>query len=393
MIKNSVKDIEVTGKTVLVRVDFNVPMRGKLIADDSRILAALPTLRLLRSRSAKTVICSHFGRPGGRVVQEMRLSVARTHLSHLLGTEVRDAGGPTGDKPREVILGLKNGEFAMLENLRFDPGEELNGTEFSKYLATLADVFINDAFGTAHRAHASTVGVAAHLPTAAGLLMERELLMLGKALGENNAQQPVVAIIGGAKVTDKIQILRHLSGKVDTILIGGGMIAAFCVASGHSGGAVAVTDKDLLAARGVIESGNAELILPSDVITATEFEQDSPASIKNYSSIPAEELIMDIGPNTSRTFSKIIASAKTLIWNGPMGVFEWSAFASGSKTVANAIASNRHATSVIGGGSTAQVVGSLGLSAQISHVSTGGGASLEFLEGKLLPGVVALDNA
>ena len=393
MIKNSVNDIEVRGKTALVRVDFNVPMRGKLIADDSRIRAALPTLRLLRNRSAKTIICSHFGRPGGRVVEEMRLSIARTRLSDLLGVEVRDAGGPNGDKPREVILGLKDGEFAMLENLRFDPGEESNGTAFSKYLATLADIFINDAFGTAHRAHASTVGVAAHLPSVTGLLMERELFMLGKALGENNAQKPVVAIIGGAKVTDKIQILRHLSDKVNTILVGGGMIAAFCVASGHSGGAATTADEDVLAAQSVIESGKAALVLPSDVITATEFDQDSPALTRSYSSIPAGDLILDIGPDASRTFSKIIAAAETLIWNGPMGVFEWPAFASGSRAVANAIASNKHATSVIGGGSTAEVVGSLGLDAEINHVSTGGGASLEFLEGRLLPGVAALDNA
>lgn len=391
MNKRSIQGVDVNGKTVLVRVDFNVPTRNGAISDDSRIRAALPTLNLLREGGAKVVVCSHFGRPKGQVVEDMRLGIVRERLSELLDAPVADAGGPNGGRPANVISGLSSGEFALLENLRFESGEETNDEDFSKHLASLADVYVNDAFGAAHRAHASTVGVAAHLPAYAGLLMQRELEMLGRSLeGSTGA---TIAIVGGAKVADKIQVLRHLSAKVDTILVGGGMVAAFYVAQGRSGGAVHVSDEDKAAAQGLLETGGAYVVLPADVITAPEFNENSPATVYESNEVPLDGLILDIGPRSAAEYARIIGIADTIIWNGPMGVFEWPEFAKGSVAVANAVADNKKATSVIGGGSTAEIVGSLGLVDKITHVSTGGGASLEFLEGKILPGVAALDDA
>ena len=390
MNKRSIRDVDVDGKSVLVRVDFNVPTRNGVISDDSRIKAVLPTLNLLKDSGAKTVICSHFGRPKGQVVETLRLSPVQARLSELLGVEVRDAAGPNGNEPAQVISQLSSGEFALLENLRFEPGEEANDAEFSKHLASLADIYVNDAFGAAHRAHASTAGIADHLPAYTGLLMERELEMLGNSLDSSTG--PTVAIVGGAKVSDKIRVLRHLAEKVDTILIGGGMVAAFFKAQGHSGGAASVSEDDVAAARKLLDSGGANVVLPADVVTAPEFQQDPPASVHDAPDVPDAELILDIGPRASKEYARIISLVSTIIWNGPMGVFECAEFANGSVSIANAVAANKKATSVIGGGSTAEIVGSLGLVEQISHVSTGGGASLEFLEGKVLPGVAALDD-
>jgi len=390
MNKRSIKNVDVTGKTVLVRVDFNVPTRDGVISDDSRIRAALPTINLLRDKGARIVIGSHSGRPKGQVVEDMRLGVVRERLAELLGTEVINAGGPNGPEPMSAVSGLKPGGVALLENLRFESGEEANDEDFSKHLASLADIYVNDAFGAAHRAHASTAGVAAYLPAYAGLLMERELEMLGRSL--DGSKGATVAIVGGAKVADKIQVLLHLATKVDTILVGGGMVAAFYAAQGKSAGAAEVTDEDVAAAKRLLNSGGANVILPADVVTAPEFNEHAPATICEASEVPPEGLILDIGPRSSKEYSRIIGIADTIIWNGPMGVFEWSEFAKGSKAIANAVAANKKATSVIGGGSTAEVVGSLGLVDQITHVSTGGGASLEFLEGKILPGVAALDD-
>lgn len=391
MNKRSIQGVDVKGKTVLVRVDFNVPTRNGVISDDSRIRAALPTLNLLRDGGAKVVVCSHFGRPKGQVVEDMRLGIVRERLSELLGTPVADAEGPNTDRAASVLSGLGTGSFALLENLRFDAGEEANDEDFSKHLASLADLYVNDAFGAAHRAHASTAGVAAHLPAYAGLLMERELEMLGQSLeGSTGAR---IAIVGGAKVADKIQVLRHLSAKVDTILVGGGMVAAFYVAQGRSGGAVEVSDEDKAAAKGLLESGGANVVLPADVITAPEFNENSPATVCGSDEVPLDSLILDIGPRSATEYARIIGIADTIIWNGPMGVFEWSEFAKGSVAVANAVADNKKTISVIGGGSTAEIVGSLGLVDKMTHVSTGGGASLEFLEGKILPGVAVLDDA
>ena len=390
MNKRTIRDVNVNGKTVLVRVDFNVPMRGSVISDDSRIKAALPTLKLLENEGAKVVVCSHFGRPKGQVVEEMRLAPVRERLSELLNTSVKDAGGPSGDQPSKVISLLSAGEFALLENLRFDPGEEANEPEFSKYLASLADIYVNDSFGAAHRAHASTAGVAAYLPAYAGFLMEREIEMLGSSLeGSTGA---TIAIIGGTKVADKIQVLQHLAKNVDIILVGGGMVAAFYVAQGQSGGAAVITKENASAANGLLESGGANVVLPADVVTAPEFDETSPPMVCESTEVPMDGLILDIGPRSSKEYSRIISLADTIIWNGPMGVFEWPEFAKGSTAIAKAVAANKKATSVIGGGSTAEVVGSLNLVDQITHVSTGGGASLEFLEGKVLPGIAALDD-
>jgi phosphoglycerate kinase len=391
MNKRSIQGVDVNGKTVLVRVDFNVPTRNGAISDDSRIRAALPTLNLLREGGATVVVCSHFGRPKGQVVEDMRLGIVRERLSELLGAPVADAAGPNGGRSASVISGLSSGEFALLENLRFDTGEETNDEDFSKHLASLADLYVNDAFGAAHRAHASTAGVAGHLPAYAGLLMERELEMLGRSL--EGSRGATIAIVGGAKVADKIQVLRHLSAKVDTILVGGGMVAAFYVAQGRSGGAVDVSHEDKAAAQGLLKTGGAYVVLPADVITALEFNENSPATVYDSNEVPLDGLILDIGPRSAAEYARIIGIADTIIWNGPMGVFEWPEFAKGSIAVANAVADNEKATSVIGGGSTAEIVGSLGLVDKITHVSTGGGASLEFLEGKILPGVAALDDA
>ena len=391
MNKRSIKDAEFSGKTVLVRVDFNVPARDGVISEDSRIKAALPTLTLLKDGGAKIVICSHFGRPEGQIVDDLRLATVRKRLSELLGVDVINAGGPNSAETQQICSRLQPGEFALLENLRFDPGEEANDPEFSKYLSSLADIFVNDAFGAAHRAHASTAGVAAHLPAFAGLLMERELEMLGSSL--ENSKGSTVAVVGGAKVADKIQVLRHLSEKVDTILVGGGMVAAFYVAKGDSGGAATVSTEDVSAAKSLLSSTGAYVVLPADVVTAPEFDENSLATIHDSTDVPADELILDIGPRSSTEYARIISLVDTIIWNGPMGVFEWPAFAKGSVAIAKAVAENTKATSVIGGGSTAEIVGSLDLVDKITHVSTGGGASLEFLEGKILPGVAALDDS
>ena len=391
MNKRSIRHVEFDGKTVLVRVDFNVPKRGEVISDDSRIRAALPTLSLLSRGGAKVVICSHFGRPAGQVIEEMSLQPVRKRLSEILNKPILDAGGPTGKQPSKIVSQLGPGEFALLENLRFESGEEENDEHFSKYLASLADLYVNDAFGAAHRAHASTTGVAKYIPAYAGLLMEREIAMLSRSLeGSTGA---TVAIIGGAKVSDKIQVLRHLSKKVDTILIGGGMVSAFYMAQKKSGGATIVTDTDLTAAEHLLNAGGAEVVLPSDVLAAAEFSKYSPATLWESNDVPDDGLILDIGPRTSKNYAQIISLAKRIIWNGPMGVFEWPTFSNGTVAIANAVASNKNATSVIGGGSTAEVVSSLDLVGKITHVSTGGGASLEFLEGKTLPGVAALDDA
>lgn len=386
----SVKDANVAGKTVFVRVDFNVPMRDGKISDDSRIRAALPTLNFLRENGAKLVVASHLGRPNGSVVEDMRLTPVRQRLSELMGVPVVDTAGPSGNVPNEVISGLDDSGVALLENLRFDPGEESNDPEFSRQLASLADLYVNDAFGAAHRAHASTAGIAEFLPSYSGLLMQKELKMLGDSL--ENSSGATVAVVGGAKVADKIQVLRHLTTRVDTILVGGGMVAAFLAAQGRSGGAADVSSEDSQAAMSLFESPGAQVILPADVVTAPEFDEYSEATTRDSESVPEDGLILDIGPLAAKEYARILGIADTIIWNGPMGVFEWESFANGSEAVAKAVAANKKATSVIGGGSTAEVVGSLGLVDQITHVSTGGGASLEFLEGKTLPGVDALDR-
>lgn len=394
MAKKTVRDIDVRGKRVLVRVDYNVPFKKGTdhLTDDARIRATLPTIGFLRDRDARIVLCSHLGRPDGKVVDELRLAPVRQRLSYLLGTEVKDAGGPSGDEPVRVAAALGPGQVALLENLRFDPREEKNDAGFARELARLGEIFVNDAFGAAHRAHASTAGVAAHLPSVAGLLMARELEMLGRAL--ESPDRPVVAVVGGAKVSDKLAVLTHLSAKVDRILIGGGMVAEFLRARELSGGASKSSDEDVRAAKQLLERAlgrpKAEVVTPGDVVVARTFDERSPATVAVASRVPADMLVMDIGPQTRGDYETQIGAAKTILWNGPMGVFEWESFAAGTKAVAEAIARNSAATSVVGGGSTAEAVASLGLADRMTHVSTGGGASLEFLEGKTLPGVAAL---
>ena len=373
-----------------MRVDFNVPMvlDTTEISDDSRIRESLPTIEYLRERQARVVLCCHFGRPKGRVVEEMRLAPVKRRLGELLNLDVLHAGGPGGGEPAHLTAGMEPGDVALLENLRFDPREEANDDGFARELASLAEIYVNDAFGTAHRAHASTVGVARHLPAVAGMLMARELEMLGSAI--SSPVSPVVAIVGGAKVSDKIAVLENLAKKVDRVLIGGGMVAAFARALGYSGGAGDSTPDDVAAARGLLEDSPADILVPPDVVTGKAFAEDTPAVNRMLDAIPDDELILDIGPETRSAFADAISAAKTIIWNGPPGVFEWEAFSGGTKAIANAVASNRSATSIVGGGSTAEAVRAFGVDHLISHVSTGGGASLEFLEGKTLPGVAAL---
>ena len=390
--KKTVEDIDVQDCRVLVRVDFNVPMPpgSARISDDSRIRAALPTISYLRDRGCRVMLCSHLGRPGGEVDEEMRLAPVRERLSELLGIDVVDGRGPAGAVPMKVMESLAPGAVALLENLRFNKREETNDPGFARKLSALGEVFVNDAFGVAHRAHASTVGIAEHLPAVAGLLMARELEMLAACL--ENPRRPVLAIIGGAKVSDKIAVLRHLADRVDTVLIGGGMVTAFLAAIGHVD-AGALASADVEAARSLLADSQARIITPTDVVTAAEFAENAEPHTTDVAAITAGALVLDIGPETAGVYAGEIAAAKTIIWNGPMGVFEWPSFAAGTSVVANAIAANDDCVSVVGGGSTAEAVGALGLRERITHVSTGGGASLKYLEGKILPGVAALLDA
>lgn len=394
MTKQTVRDVDIKGKTCLVRVDFNVPTEpgtGR-IADDSRIRAALPTVHHMQEQGAKIVLCSHFGRPKGKVVEELRMTAIRERASDWFGVEVIDAGLP-GDSPdaTEISSNLRPGDIAMLENLRFHPGEEANDPEFAKALASLADIYINDAFGAAHRAHASTVGVTEHLPAVAGYLMERELKMLTRALESD--ETPGIAIIGGAKVSDKITVLENLSKSVDTILIGGGMVAAFLKAQGYGPGAAEISDEDVHTAGELMFSSEAKIMTPADVVVAKEFAEDAEPSVVEVTDVPDDSLVLDIGPQSRSAYAQEIISAKKVVWNGPMGVVEWKSFAEGTHAVARAVAAVPDAFTLVGGGSTVSVIEELGLRSEITHVSTGGGASLEFLEGKVLPGVAALDNA
>ncbi|MEX0761656.1 MAG: phosphoglycerate kinase [Dehalococcoidia bacterium] len=392
MNKKTVRDVDVRGKRCLVRVDVNVPMNpgAREISDDSRIRAVLPTIRYLSEHDSVVILCAHFDRPKGKVVEEMRLAPVRKRLSELLEIEVVDAGGPSGPEPVAVVERLAPGQVALLENLRFDPGEEANDPEFARSLASLADIYVDDAFGAAHRVHASVVGVADHLPAVAGFLMQKELEMLGRVV--DDVTHPAVAVIGGAKVADKIQVLVNLSERVDTVLIGGGMVAAFLRAQGYGSGSADISKDEVSAAKGLLDRKETRMMIPQDVIVAKSFSADTDSATVPADAVPDDALVLDIGPITQDTYANEIGSARTVIWNGPMGVYEWDQFASGTRSVANAIAENRDAVTVVGGGSTAEAIDSLGLRDKVTHVSTGGGASLEFLEGKVLPGVAALDD-
>ena len=389
----TVRDVDVAGKTLLVRVDFNVPFHPGTteIADDSRITASLPTIRYLVERQCRVVLCSHLGRPHGEVVEALRMAPVSRRLSELLEMPVTQASECVGPGVREIVDGLAPGGVVMLENTRFYTEDESNDSDFARDLASLADVYVNDAFGAAHRAHASTEGVARFLPAVAGLLMARELQMLGDAL--NAPRRPFVAVLGGAKVSDKIAALQNLATKVDTLLVGGGMAATFFAAKGMEVGKSLVEADTVPSAAKIIRASGElgfKLMLPLDVVVADSFSSDARFRTVDVDQVPGKWRIMDIGPRTVSTFEGALKRAKTVVWNGPMGVSEWDSFARGTIRVAKTLAGLSDATTVIGGGSTAEAVSGLGLSDEMTHVSTGGGASLEFLEGRELPGVAAL---
>lgn len=392
MNKKTVRDIDVAGKKVLVRCDFNVPMDDAgNITDENRINGALPTIKYLLDNGAKAILCSHMGRPKGEFNPKYSLKPVAKRLGELLGKEVVMAEDVIGDSAKAVTANMKNGDVVMLENVRFHKEETKNDPEFSKQLASLAEIFVNDAFGTAHRAHASTAGVADYLPAVAGFLIEREIEVMGNALAE--PKRPFVAILGGAKVSDKIGVIENLLDKVDTLIIGGGMAYTFLKAKGYSvGDSLCEEDKVPLAKQLMekAEKNKVEMLLPAGNIVANTFAADAEAKYVPSDAMPDGWMGMDIGSITIETFSKAIKKAKTIIWNGPMGVFEFPRFAKGTKAIAEAIASNQDAVSIIGGGDSAAAVEQLGYADKMTHISTGGGASLEFLEGKTLPGIACL---
>lgn len=385
--KKTVRDVDVTGKRVFVRCDFNVPLEGEVITDDRRIRSALPTLRFLLEGGASVVAASHLGRPKGAPSPKYSLTPVAKRLSELLERPVKLLPDCVGNLVEDVAAALRPGEIVLLENLRFHAEEEENDPAFAKSLASLADLYVNDAFGTAHRAHASTEGIARYLPAVAGFLMEKEIEFLGAAL--ENPQRPFVAILGGAKVSDKILVIESLLGKVDRLLIGGGMAFTFLKARSHEIGRSLLDEANLEFAKGVLERAGDILILPTDVVVAPEITAEAHATIVSADSIPHDQFGLDIGPESARTFSNCAAEAATVLWNGPMGVFELEPFAEGTRAVAKGLAMCQ-GVSIVGGGDSAAAIEAFGYAEKVSHVSTGGGASLEFLEGKELPGVAAL---
>jgi 3-phosphoglycerate kinase len=391
--KKTIRDVNVRGKRVLLRVDFNVPLdeHGR-ITDDHRIREALPTITALRDAGARVILASHLGRPKGRVDESLRLGGVADRLSELLGAPVRHLPDCVGPVVETAVAAMADGEVVLLENLRFHPEEEADDKAFAKSLAALADVYVNDAFGTAHRAHASTVGVARHLPAVAGLLMEKELTHLSEAL--ERPTRPFVAILGGKKVSDKMGVIRNLLARADALLIGGAMSYTFLAAQGHEVGASLMEADRLDLARSLMdEAGRRELTvaLPEDVVVADRFADDAARRVVPAGAIPPGWMGMDIGPATARAFAAIIKEGKTIIWNGPMGVFEFPSFAAGTRAVAEAMAA-ADAVTIVGGGDSAAAVEMFGLAGRMSHISTGGGASLEFMEGKELPGVAVLQD-
>jgi phosphoglycerate kinase len=387
MNKKTVRDIDLKGKRVLVRVDFNVPLKEGRISDDTRIRAALPTIRYLLEQNAAVILMSHLGRPKGKVVPEMSLAPAAEHLSKLLGKPVRQLSDCVGAEVEAAAKALKPGEVVMLENLRFHPEEEKNDPAFSEKLARLGEVYVNDAFGSAHRAHASTEGVAHYLPAVAGFLMEKELEFLGRAT--ENPEHPYIAILGGAKISDKIGVIKNLLGKVDALLIGGGMANTFFKAQGLEVGESLVEEEAVDTARELLAGSADKLFLPVDAVVADRFDAEADKKTVPVDEVPPGWRILDIGPATVAHFSNRLAPARTVVWNGPMGVFEFPRFAEGTKAIAQVLAGLK-AVTVIGGGDSAAAVEQAGLADKMTHISTGGGASLEFLEGITLPGVAAL---
>jgi phosphoglycerate kinase len=394
MNKMTVRDIEVTGKRVLVRVDFNVPVDPETgaITDDSRIRAALPTIRYLIERGARVILISHLGRPKGKVVNELRLTPVAQRLSRIIGQQVGVAVNCIGPEVEKSVAALKAGDILLLENLRFHSDEETGSADFAKALARLGDIFVNDAFGTSHRAHASIAGIAQYLPAVAGLLLEKEINTLGGLL--ENPVHPFTAVFGGAKVSDKLGMLRNIKGKVDCLLIGGGMAATFLKAGGGEVGKSRVETECLATAADLIAEAarnHARLVLPVDVVVAKEIDSKAKGKAVGVEAIPADKMIVDIGPETVELFSRELERSRTVFWNGPVGVEEIPQFAAGTQALARRLA-KLEATAIIGGGSTAEVFNALGLAEKVTFVSTGGGASLKFLGGEELPGVSVLQD-
>lgn len=392
--KQTIKNVDVAGKRVLVRVDFNVPLKDGAITDDTRIRAALPTIRYLIDHGARVIIASHMGRPDGTNNAELSLKPARRSLERLIGRNVAFAPGTIDEAAFESVERMVDGEILMLENIRFIPGEKKNDHDFAAKLASMADIFVNDAFGAAHRAHASTAGVAEFLPSYAGLLLDRELKTLDTLLKE--PERPFIAILGGSKVSDKFGIVDKLVEQVDALLIGGGMAFTFLKAKGIDIGNSIFEEEWIEAAGDMLKKAreyNCELILPVDFIAADAFAEDANTRVVGREEMPADMMGLDIGPASCELFKGEISLAKTIFWNGPMGVFEMPAFQTGTKEVAEAVARNSRSISVIGGGDSVAALKKFGLEDRVSFVSTGGGASMKFLEGALLPGVEALRDA
>lgn len=390
MNKKSVRDVDVHGKRVFCRFDFNVPMENGHITDDTRIRAALPTIEYLVQNGARVIMASHSGRPKGKVVEEMRLNAVAERLSQLLGQNVIKVDDVYSEAVRQQAEQLKNGDVMLLENVRFHPGEEKNDEELSKQFASLADLFVNDAFGTAHRAHASTAGVARYVEGVAGFLMEKEIEFLGKALSQ--PERPFTAIIGGAKVKDKIGVIENLLEKVDTLIVGGGLSNTFVKAQGHDVGSSLLEEEKVELAKSFMDKAaqkGVKFLIPVDVVVADRFANDAETKIVDTNAISAGWQALDIGPKTIELYKSAILESKTVIWNGPMGVFEMDAFAEGTNAVARTLKEVNGIT-IIGGGDSVAAVEKAGVAEAMTHISTGGGASLEFMEGKELPGIAVL---
>ncbi|GGA67482.1 phosphoglycerate kinase [Ornithinibacillus halotolerans] len=392
MSKKTIKDLNLKGKKVFCRVDLNVPMKDGKVTDDTRIKAVLPTVQYLTEQGAKVILASHLGRPKGQVVEELRLDPVAKNLSDLLGKTVIKTDSVYGSEVDEAIASLEEGDILLLENVRFEAGEEKNDPALADAFAKMADVYVNDAFGTSHRAHASTVGVAEKIPSAAGFLMEKEIAVIGKAL--ENPDRPFTAIIGGAKVKDKIGVIDNLLDKVDHLIIGGGLAYTFVKAQGHEIGKSLLEEDKIDLAKEFMQKAKdkgVNLVLPEDVVVADDFSEDANKKVVAIYEIPSDWEALDIGPKTSEKYAQIVRDSKLVIWNGPMGVFEMNAFANGTKAVAEALATTEGYT-IIGGGDSAAAVEKFNLADKMDHVSTGGGASLEFMEGKVLPGVQVINE-
>lgn len=390
--KKTIEDIDVSGKKVLVRCDFNVPLDNGVITDDKRIRESLKTIKYLVDHHAKVILCSHLGRPKGEFNMKFSLAPIAVRLSELLGQKVEMASDVVGEDAQAKAAALKDGEIMLLENVRFHKEEEKNDPEFAKKLASLAEIYVNDAFGTSHRAHASTAGVADYLPAVCGYLIQKEITIMGQAL--SNPKRPFVAILGGAKVSDKIGVITNLLDKVDTLIVGGGMAYTFNKSRGYEIGTSLCEEDKLDLARDLMkkaEEKGVKFLLPVDNKVGDEFKPDCNFKVVPANQIPADYMGLDIGPETEKLFADAIKNAATVVWNGPMGVSEWENFASGTRAIATAVAESG-AISIIGGGDSAAAIEKLGFADKMTHISTGGGASLEFLEGLELPGIAALND-